>query len=80
MKKEEAEKILKDLEKLSPKAQDAFWWMIINKKVVKELCKGPKMSEEKIKTLSDIALEKEDYITYALIQFKKYLDSKGENS
>ena len=71
--------ILEEFEKLPPEFQPAFLWVAVNIKVIMELCKGPKMSEKKIEVFSRIALEKEDYITYALIQFKKAIDSQEEN-
>ena len=66
--------ILEEFDKLPPAFQKAFLWVAVNIKVVMELCKVPKMSEEKIEKFSRIALEKEDYFTYALIQFKKAID------
>lgn len=71
--------ILEEFEKLPPEFQTAFLWVAVNIKVVMELCKGPKMSEEKIEIFSRIALEKEDYITYVLIQFKKVIDKLNKN-
>lgn len=70
--------ILEDFEELPPEFQKAFLWVAVNIKMVMELCKGPKMSEEKIEAFSQIALEKEDYITYVLVQFKKAIDNQEE--
>lgn len=78
-KEEYVQIILEEFEKLPPAFQPAFLWVAVNIKVIMELCKGPKMSEKKIEVFSRIALEKEDYITYALIQFKKAIDSQEEN-
>lgn len=74
------EMMLKEFNKLPPKAKNAFLWVIINKEVVKELCKGPKMSEEKIQAYSEIALEKEDYITFLMLQYKKEIDRQEEDN
>ena len=71
--------LLEEFEKLSPKAQEAFLTLVMNIEVVKELCKGPKMTEEKIAKFSQIALEKEDYTTFWLIQFKRATDRLGKN-
>ena len=70
--------ILEEFEELPPEFQKAFLWVAVNIKVVMELCKGPKMSEKKIETFSQIALEKEDYITYVIVQFKKAIDNQEE--
>ena len=71
--------ILEEFEKLPPEFQKAFLWIAVNIKVVMELCKGPKMSGQKIETFSEIALEKKDYITYMLVQFKKTIDRLNKN-
>ena len=70
--------ILEEFEELPPEFQKAFLWVAVNIKVVMELCKGPKMLEKKIETFSQIALEKEDYITYVIVQFKKAIDNQEE--
>lgn len=71
--------LMEEFEKLSPKAQEGFLTLVMNIEVVKELCKGPKMTEEKIDKFSRIALEKEDYVTFWLLQFKRATDRLGKN-
>ncbi len=74
MKKKDIQKLKQELEPFPPKMQDAFWQMIANINVAKELCKGPKMSEDKIELFSQKALEQEDYLTFWLIYYKKITD------
>ena len=71
--------LMEEFEKLSPKAQEGFLTLVINIEVAKELCKGPKMTEEKIEKFSQIALGKEDYVTFWLLQFKRAIDRLGKN-
>ena len=71
--------LMEEFEKLSPKAQEGFLTLVMNIEVVKELCKGPKMTEEKLAKFSQIALEKEDYVTFWFLQFKRAIDRLGKN-
>ena len=79
MKEKYVDLLLREYETLPTVLQEPFLCMVANIEVAKELCKGPKMAEEKITKFSKIALEKEDYITFWLLQFKRAIDKLDKN-
>ena len=73
-KKELIQDLIEKVNQLPPEIQTAFWWIVENLDFVNELCKGEKMQENIIDDLAQKALEKEDYLLFLLIQYKKIKD------
>lgn len=66
-KNEQLAKLEKELNELPEKAQSAIYWMIKNFDSVIELCKNSEMTDEEIERYREKAIEKEDYLTLALL-------------
>ncbi len=77
---DEKEQIMKTLqekiEMLPKEMQNAVCWIIKHIELVEQITDGEKMADVKVEKYLKMAKEKEDYIMWALVAYKRSKDQK----
>ncbi len=65
------DKLMADMNRLPLKAKDAMIWLIENIDIVNEITDGENLTPEAAEKYQKIALEKEDFVMWGLIQYQQ---------
>lgn len=71
---ENTRKCIELYEKLCPKMQNAMLWIISNLADVNEMCQGKKLTDEKWTEYMNHAVEQQDMLAIALLEYKRIYD------
>lgn len=63
--------LMEDMKRLPPNAKNAMIWLIENIDIVNEITGGEGLTPEAAEKYQKIALEKEDFVMWGLIQYQQ---------